>query len=178
MWQRQKRRIARPAISFQSRKIQRASFLRLIHPPADRDGSTACSPASKYPESITRWCSLIEKSAEENGLAVDLIAALMLEESGGDPLAYSASGAVGLLQVMPRDGLAEAFQCINGPCFASRPSTGELQDPAFNLGYGARLLKGLWNRTGDLREGLKAYGPIGVEYAYADAVLAILETYQ
>ena len=102
----------------------------------------------------------------------------MLEESGGDPLAYSASGAVGLLQVMPRDGLAEAFQCINGPCFAARPSISELQDPAYNLDFGTRLLKGLLAGAGDLREALRAYGPVGVEYAYADDVLAILEGYR
>jgi len=138
----------------------------------------ACLPGSRYPENITRWCDLILESAEQSGLAVDLIAALMLQESGGDPLAYSVSGAVGLLQVMPRDGLAEAFQCINGPCFASRPSIDELQDPQFNLMYGSQMLSGLLNRAGDLREALKAYGPMDVEYAYADTVLAIREKYR
>jgi len=44
-----------------------------------------------------------------------LIAAVILQESGGDPSAYSSSGAVGLMQVMPRDGIAAEFMCVNGP---------------------------------------------------------------
>ncbi len=67
----------------------------------------------------------------------------MLIESAGDAGAYSSNGAVGLLQVMPRDGLAAEFMCPNGPCFASRPTTDELMDPEFNLAYGARMLADL-----------------------------------
>ena len=56
--------------------------------------------------------------------------------------------AVGLLQVMPRDGIAADFECANGPCFASRPTIAELLDPAYNLEYGTRMLAGLINRLG------------------------------
>jgi soluble lytic murein transglycosylase-like protein len=99
-------------------------------------------------------------------------------ESGGDPQAYSASGAVGLMQVMPRDGLAASFECINGPCFASRPTIDELLDPVFNVEYGTGMLSGLVARLGSEREALKAYGPMDVGYSYADRVLAIYESYR
>jgi soluble lytic murein transglycosylase-like protein len=85
---------------------------------------------------------------------------------------------VGLMQVMPRDGLAASFECINGPCFASRPTIEELQDPSFNVEYGVRMLAGLNARLGGLREALKAYGPMDVGYSYADKVLAIYENYR
>ena len=70
-----------------------------------------------YPENVLRWCELITQYGNEHGIDPDLLAALILQESGGNPTAYSHSGAVGLMQVMPNDGLAASFMCQNGPCF-------------------------------------------------------------
>jgi soluble lytic murein transglycosylase-like protein len=136
-----------------------------------------CRVSSKYPDKILQWCALITTKAEKTGLSPDLIAALIWQESGGDPLAYSQSGAVGLMQVMPRDGLAANFTCANGPCFASRPTISELQDPELNLDYGTHMLAGLVKHSGNLREALKAYGPTNVGYYYADKVLGIFRQY-
>jgi soluble lytic murein transglycosylase-like protein len=137
-----------------------------------------CRLASSYPPSIQQWCHLIAGYADQNGLDPNLVAAVMLQESGGDSLAYSSSGAVGLLQVMPRDGIAASFLCANGPCFASRPSMQELYDPEFNIQYGTRMLSGLQHKYGSLRDALMAYGPANVGYYYADIVLAIYQRYQ
>ena len=82
------------------------------------------------------------------------------------------------MQVMPRDGIAASFECPNGPCFASRPTIEELQDPDFNIEYGTRMLAGLLGRYGNLREALRAYGPMNSGYSYADKVLAIYENYR
>ena len=86
----------------------------------------------------------------------------------------SKDGAVGLMQIMPNDGVAATFMCLNGPCFANRPSTDELKDPNYNIEYGTNYLSGLINKFG-LRDGLLAYGPSGVGYDYADKVIAIAE---
>lgn len=137
-----------------------------------------CGVSSSYPEGIMQWCEIITMLATQAELPPDLIAAVMLQESGGDVTAYSASGAVGLMQVMPRDGIAADFECINGPCFASRPTIAELQDPGFNVEYGTRMLAGLIARLGGLREALKAYGPMDIGYSYADKVLSIYENYR
>lgn len=141
-------------------------------------GAGECLISGRYPAKIMQWCGLISSYAQQYGLSPNLVAAVMLQESGGDPVAYSKSGAVGLMQIMPRDGLAASFNCINGPCFASRPSIQELQDPAFNIEYGARMLSGLEARLGDLRDALKSYGPMDVGYYYADKVLRIYENYK
>lgn len=77
------------------------------------------------------------------------------------------------MQVMPKDGIASEFVCVNGPCFAGRPSTNELLDPEYNVDYGSRMLAGLIEKYGSEREALKAYGPYNVGYYYADKVLAI-----
>jgi hypothetical protein len=144
--------------------------------PAALDNSN-CSVSQRFPVSIRRWCGLITQYAGKHGLPPDLLAALIWQESGGNPVAYSRSGAVGLMQVMPSDGLAASFQCVNGPCFSSRPSTDELKDPEFNVSYGTRMLAGLVGKTGNLREALKSYGPANVGYYYADKVLGIYQSY-
>jgi len=136
-----------------------------------------CLVSNKFPPVILQWCGLITRYANKHGLPPDLVAALILQESGGNPLAFSNSGAVGLMQVMPRDGIAASFVCINGPCFENRPTTLELQDPEYNIAYGTKLLAGLYNRYGDMREALKNYGPKDVGYYYADIVFHLFNEY-
>jgi soluble lytic murein transglycosylase-like protein len=139
---------------------------------------TGCEVSDSYPQGVLQWCDTITEIADQAELPPDLIAAVILQESGGDAQAYSSSGAVGLMQVMPRDGIAASFECINGPCFASRPTIEELLDPSYNIEFGTHMLTGLISRLGSLREALKAYGPMDVGYRYADNVLAIYENYR
>jgi soluble lytic murein transglycosylase-like protein len=137
-----------------------------------------CGVNPSYPQGILQWCEIITRFAIQAELSPNLIAAVILQESGGDAAAYSASGAVGLMQVMPRDGIASTFECVNGPCFASRPTIEELSDPSYNVEFGTRMLARLINKLGSLREALKAYGPMDMNYSYADRVLAIYENYR
>jgi len=143
------------------------------HLPPPTETSGECAFQSRYPHQVSGWCAFIETTSAKYGLDPLLIAAVMLIESGGQPEVISHSGAVGLLQVMPRDGIASTFQCINGPCFASRPTISELMDPAFNVDFGTRMLAGLISKKGDVRDALKSYGPYDVGYDYADKVLSI-----
>jgi soluble lytic murein transglycosylase-like protein len=139
--------------------------------------SADCPVSSRYPASIRQWCTWIAKYAKQAGVDPNLISAVMLQESGGNARAYSSSGAVGLMQVMPRDGLAAKFQCKGKPCFSSRPSMAELYDPEYNISYGVRMLAGLIQSTGSPREALRSYGPMDVGYYYADIVLKIFNNY-
>ncbi len=149
-----------------------------INEQASEETQPDCAIPDRYPEAVRQWCSWIEQYSSEHGLDPNLIAAVILQESGGDPDAYSRSGAVGLMQIMPRDGIAEQFMCKNGPCFSSRPSMQELFNPEFNIQYGTRMLSGLIARKGDIREALKSYGPMDMGYRYADIVLTIYENYR
>lgn len=139
--------------------------------------SGTCSLGASFPGSFRQWCNLIMFYAAKNGLAPDLVAAVILQESGGNPQAYSVDGAVGLMQVMPSDGLAASFQCTFGLCFARRPTTVQLLDPEFNISFGTSMLAGLIHIHNSIRDGLKYYGPSGIGYDYADKVLAIWENY-
>jgi Transglycosylase SLT domain len=139
--------------------------------------SEGCEISQDFPKKVRQWCDLIEANAHQHELSPNLLAALIWQESGGNPTAYSKSGAVGLMQVMPRDGIARNFQCANGPCFAKRPTIAQLKDPQFNIEYGARMLGNLVKRHGSVREALKSYGPMDVGYYYADKVLGIYKKY-
>lgn len=144
--------------------------------PSEPEPARGCPVSADFPESVLRWCDLIDEYAGQHGLDPNLVAAVIVQESNGDPDAYSSSGAVGLMQVMPRDGKAAGFMCVNGPCFANRPSMHELYDPEFNVAYGTRMLAGLIQKRGSVRDGLFAYGPSNMGYYYADKVLGIYET--
>ena len=113
--------------------------------PAPSDDCVGESPVPAGDPAVVRDHHHICRQVE---LPPNLIAAVILQESGGDATAYSSSGAVGLMQVMPRDGIAASFECINGPCFASRPTIEELQDPRFNIEYGTRMLARFNRQTG------------------------------
>jgi len=142
-------------------------------PVSDKD----CDTSKRFPPEIKQWCAMVTYHAHKHGLPPDLVAALIWQESGGNPLATSRSGAVGLMQIMPRDGLASTFMCVNGPCFANRPTGERLQVPEFNIAYGTRYLASLAARHGNYREALKFYGPMDVGYTYADKVLGLFHAY-
>jgi soluble lytic murein transglycosylase-like protein len=142
----------------------------------DGNGDQAeCKVSKRFPQDVRQWCTQIMRHSVKNNLDPNLIAALIWQESGGEPTAYSKSGAVGLMQVMPRDGIAASFQCINGPCFTNRPAISELEKPNFNIKYGTGMLAGLFQKYGNIREALKYYGPMNVGYYYADKVLGIYQ---
>lgn len=149
------------------------SQLESTKSPADWDIDQDCAVSQDFPDQVRRWCDEITHYAESYSVSPNLIAAVIWQESGGNPDAYSHSGAVGLMQIMPRDGLAAEFMCINGPCFASRPTIAELEDPSYNIEFGVKMLAGLYQRHQDWRDALKAYGPMDMGYRYADMVLAL-----
>ena len=150
----------------------------VAQPQAQTADAVACAVSPAFPEAVYQWCGIITRYANQHGLEPDLVAAVILQESAGDSEAISRSGAIGLMQVMPRDGLAASFMCINGPCFANRPPSAELYDAEFNLEYGTRMLAKLLERHGDMREALRAYGPMDRGYSYADKVLSLYQRYR
>ncbi len=79
---------------------------------------------------ITQWADLIASYAQDNGLDPNLVAALIEEESKGNPNLISRAGAVGLMQIMPYE---------RG--FTWRPRARALLDPEANLAWGTNTLR-------------------------------------
>ena len=96
---------------------------------------------------VDRWLPLIREKAAKYGLPAGVLAGLVDFESGGNPAVRNgASGATGLGQVMPREA-----------GFAGRPTVRELQDPATNLEWSARILADGVKRYGSVEKGLASY---------------------
>lgn len=107
---------------------------------------------------IEAHMSLIEKHAAEAGLDVDLVRAVVMAESSGNPKAKSNRGAYGLMQITAITE-KDVLQRNRGW------SGGDLFDPDYNLKIGTTYLAYLLKRfDGDETLALTAYhmGPTAV----------------
>ena len=105
-----------------------------------------CSPC--WPGQVEQWRDLITESATRYGLDDDLIAAVIWQESAGDPAAeryepYWNVTSYGLMQIVDWD-----FR---------RVTPAQLLDPAFNVDMGAHILAESIAAGGTLRRGLAVY---------------------
>ncbi len=121
-----------------------ASFFSILIPPV-----ALCEPVRP-----SRIEPVIDRAARREGLAPELLRAVIAKESAWRPCALSQKGAQGLMQLMPETaamvGVADPF------------------DPAENVSGGARFLHYLLGRYGgDLTLALAAYnsGPSRVDAA-------------
>ena len=110
--------------------------------------------AASSAREVERLRPLAESAAGRAGLDdVNLLLALVDQESKGNPGARSTAGAVGLTQLKPA-AAKDAAAALGEP----PPSDLELLDPATNLRLGASYLKLLLNRFGgDVDVALAAY---------------------
>ncbi len=103
--------------------------------------------SSYWAAEIQQWESEIVTVAQERQLDPDFLASLVWMESRGDPQAIGPVGAVGLMQVMPKEA-----------GFSWRPSREALLEPQTNLQAGCRTLVDIIHQGGgDLFNTLAAY---------------------
>lgn len=96
---------------------------------------------------VRRWEPVILEYAPQRGLDPDLVAAVVWTESLGRSRVYSAAGAVGLMQVMPKEA-----------GFPWRPSAAQLEEPWCNVSWGTMALSIVIRQShGDLYNALAAY---------------------
>jgi len=92
--------------------------------------------ASRWlPPVLEPWKPMILAAAAKHNVDPDVLAIMMLVESSGNPEARSPSGAVGLMQIMPKTGESIAKE-RNIADF----TIDKLQDPATNIDFGAWYL--------------------------------------
>ncbi len=136
----------------------------LVEPPAVpvSDDHPAPQPASeavdnKAEESrddelpvLSKYIEHIRAAAAETNLPENLLKSMIMHESGGDVDAVSRKGAAGLMQLMPDTAKAMGVE--------------DSLDPKENIMGGAKYMRSLLDRFGDLRTALAAYnaGPTAV----------------
>jgi soluble lytic murein transglycosylase len=111
---------------------------------------------------------IVRGHAENYGLEPQLVAAVIYQESKFDADAESASGAVGLMQLLPSTGQGIADRTGGD---AWRPE--DLRNPELNVRYGAWYLRHLLDKyDGDETLALAAYnaGQTNVDHWRADGV--------
>ncbi len=116
--------------------------------------ATAQTQGAAVADTLQRFEQEITRSAQQSGLDPALILAVVMEESGGDPLATSSRGAQGLMQLMP--GTAKEM------------GVDDSTSPSQNLAGGSRYLSKMMKRyDGNLELALAAYnaGPGNVDKA-------------
>lgn len=115
--------------------------------------------AAWLPPDVSQHAEVVLRAAERHGVDADLVAAMMLIESGGDPDAESPAGAAGLMQIMPQTArrIAEA-RGLDAP-------DASIYDPELNVDFGAWYLAQQLDRFGELRLAVTAYnaGPEQVQ---------------
>jgi hypothetical protein len=120
-------------------------FSPTVRPAAADTTSTLLSPY--WGPTIARWDDLIAFYAGRRGLDPDLVASIIFEESHGLPDEVSVVGAVGLMQIMPREA-----------GFNWRPWAAELLKPSVNLYWGTRTFSQVMQQAeGSLSRALAAY---------------------
>ncbi|MEM9335362.1 MAG: peptidoglycan DD-metalloendopeptidase family protein [Pseudomonadota bacterium] len=116
---------------------------------ADAEGHTR--EAGRYalsidwlPPAVSRYSDVIESAAQRHDVPANVLALMLLVESNGDAQAESSSGARGLMQVMPKTGLAIAKE--RG---IRDFDIGELFEPETNIDFGAWYLAQMMARFSD-----------------------------
>ena len=104
---------------------------------------------ARYP---LRYEHIVRGHAENYRLDPALLAAVIYQESKFKPEARSASGAVGLMQLLP--GTAKGIAARTG---GSAFRIEDLDDPELNVRYGSWYLRHLLDKYGSEEQALAAY---------------------
>ena len=127
---------------------------------------------SKRTGRVLQWYEAITAVAKKYDLEPALVAALVEQESGGNPNAISRAGAIGLMQLMPKTARGLGVNPF---------------DPVQNMEGGAKYIKLQLDRFGNLPDALVAYnaGPSRVgkplfteTQGYVHSVPRLVEKYR
>lgn len=115
--------------------------------------STAKPPVGTSPahDRLSKYVDHIRNASIESNIPEQLLRAVIMQESSGNERAISSRGAVGLMQLMPDT--------------ARSVGVNNIYDAEENIKGGARYLRQMFDRFGDIESALAAYnaGPGNVE---------------
>jgi soluble lytic murein transglycosylase-like protein len=100
--------------------------------PTDEEPPATTIGISWLPKTVDHWRDGLERLGATNNVDPELLAIIVLVESGGNPTAKSKSGALGLMQIIPLTGKHIATERK----LPEQPKE-KLTDPDYNLDFGA-----------------------------------------
>jgi soluble lytic murein transglycosylase-like protein len=101
-------------------------------------------PGNQFALKEALFSPIINKAANKYNIDPALVKAIILAESGYDPMATSEKGAIGLMQIMPNT--------------VTELSTEDMYNPVHNINAGVEYLRFLLNQFGgDLELAIAAY---------------------
>lgn len=144
--------------------------------PNENEVSTATATWQDVSPAVARWQPYIMKAISHCGLVTPgydtalLMAAIVTQESSGNPNAMGAAHDTGLGQVVNN----------SHPLFPNRPSQQELLDPQFNLNFAACLLRDNLKRIGSVEGAVNAYNGNGIHNGrtYAEIIFGHYNGFQ
>lgn len=113
--------------------------------------AAGAQPSDPRVRRVAKFLPLIRDAAARHGVDPNLIVAIILSESGGDPNAVGSVGEIGLGQILPSTARSLG---LSGPI-------DQLFDPAVNVEFMARLLRELGTRFGGDVESIVAHYKAG-----------------
>lgn len=136
---------------------------------ADHEADPAPGPnvGAALPAAVGAWWPEINAAAERHDVPPELVALVVWLESNGDAEARSPSGALGLMQLMPRTAAQVAAARGEPP-----PTADDLLDPERNLELGCAHLSELMAELGPEPLDGAAVFRIAVAYNGGKKVLA------
>lgn len=134
--------------------------------PAEPKGTNPANPNAQIPSynnpSKAQAGQMLDAAADKYGIPPEILKAVAWQESGWNPRAVGDGGnSFGMMQIY-----RVAHPDYNVPRGKA--------DPAYNIDYGARFLKGLYNRYGSWGEAVKHYNGSGpAADRYRNSVLSL-----
>lgn len=122
-------------------------------------------------ESVTEHRENIIGASSAWDVPASLIAAMIHQESGGDPQAFGFSNEYGLMQILCSTAKDIGFQ---GDC-------NQLFSPSVNLYYGTKYLRWQYDRYGNWRKAISAYNAghyTETNRGYTDSVMSLWSVYE
>jgi len=110
----------------------------------------------KHYNKIAKWLPYVKEAARKYGLDPAILAAIIYQESKGNPNAISETGAIGLMQIMPDTALKVCGY-----------TSDLLFNPYYNIDCGAKYLAELYKKTGNYAYAVAKYygGPKATPYS-------------
>ncbi len=154
------------------------SYPGFTPPRSTAPGRASSGGASGPAASVTKWKKYIDEASADQGVDSSLIAAVIAQESGGNPGAVSPKGAKGLMQLMDATAGDMGVRSSFSPQENVQGGTRYLRSLLDKFGGNERLALASYNAGASAVERYGTVPPYPETMAYVDSVLRLKQHFQ